>query len=77
LALRRQAGEAVAASLASADELIAIADVAYREGDIGILQLLDAYRTAARAREHGVAAGLNLRLAQIALERAVGVTLWP
>lgn len=76
-ALRRQSGEAVAASLSSADDLIAIADVAYREGDIGILQLLDAYRTAARARARGVEATLNLRLAQIALERAVGVSLWP
>ncbi len=77
LALRRQSGEVVAASLASADELIAIADVAYREGEIGILQLLDAYRTAARARERAIETNLNLRLAQIALERAVGVSLWP
>ena len=76
-ALRLQSRAAIAASLSSADELIAIADVAYREGEIGILQLLDAYRTAARARERGVEANLNLRLAQIALERAVGVTLWP
>jgi cobalt-zinc-cadmium efflux system outer membrane protein len=76
-ALRQQSGETVAASLSSADELIAIADVGYREGEIGILQLLDAYRTAARARERAVEVNLNLRLAQIALERAVGVTLWP
>ena len=76
-ALRRQNGEAIAASLASAEELIAIADVAYREGEIGILQLLDAYRTTARARERGVEVDLYLRRAQIALERAVGVTLWP
>lgn len=77
IAIRRQASEAVAASLASADDLIAMADVAYREGEIGVLQLLDAYRTAGRARERAVDAKLNLRLAQIALERAVGVTLWP
>ena len=76
-ALRRQNAAAVAASLASAGDLIAIADVAYREGDIGILQLLDAYRTAGRARERAIDANLNLRLAQIALERAVGVTPWP
>lgn len=75
--LRRQRDAAVAASLTSADDLIAIADVAYREGEIGILQLLDSYRTAARARERAVDANLNLRLAQIALERAVGVSLWP
>lgn len=77
LTLRRQAAGTAVAALGSADDLITIADVAYREGDIGILQLLDAYRTAGRARERAVAAGLDVRLAQIALERAVGVNLWP
>ena len=77
VALRRQGVAAVDASLQSAEELIAIADVAYREGDIAILQLLDAYRTVARARERAIDAHLNFRLSQIALERAVGVTLWP
>ncbi len=77
LTLRRQNAPAVAASVSSADELIAIADVAYREGDIGIVQLVDAYRTAARARGRALDASLNLSLAEIALERAVGVSLWP
>lgn len=77
LAVRRQNAPAVTASVSSADELIAIADVAYREGEIGILPLVDAYRTAARARERAIDAGLNLSLAGIALERAVGVSLWP
>lgn len=77
LTLRRQASGAAVAALAAADDLITIADVAYREGDIGILQLLDAYRTAGRARERAVSAGLDVHLAQIALERAVGVSLWP
>jgi cobalt-zinc-cadmium efflux system outer membrane protein len=76
-ALRGQSSIAVVAALLSAEELISIADVAYREGDIGVLPLLDAYRTAARARERVVEANMNLRFAQIALERAVGVTLWP
>ena len=49
--LRRQSTPVVVAAVSSADELITIADVAYREGEIGILQLVDAYRTAARARE--------------------------
>ena len=64
-------------SLTSADELVTMADVAYREGEAGILQLLDAYRTRGRAQERAAAAALELRLGEIALERAVGVTLWP
>jgi cobalt-zinc-cadmium efflux system outer membrane protein len=77
LALRLEHSRAIDASLKSGEELITIADVAYREGDIGILQLLDAYRTAARARERAIDAHLSLRRAQTALERAVGATLWP
>lgn len=77
LAVRRRHAPAVRTAVSSADELIAIADVAYREGEIGIVQLVDAYRTAARARERAIEAGLKLALAEIALERAVGVSLWP
>ena len=61
----------------AADELVQIAEVAYREGEVGILELLDAVRTASRARHRFVELRLDLRLAQIALERAVGDTLWP
>jgi cobalt-zinc-cadmium efflux system outer membrane protein len=60
-----------------ADELVQIAAVAYREGEVGILELLDAARTAARARIRSIDLQLDARLAQIALERAVGETLWP
>ena len=60
-----------------ADELLQIAEVAYREGDVGILELLDAVRTVARARIRRIDQQLDVRLAQIALERAVGDTLWP
>ena len=77
LDVRRRTAPTVTAAVASANELITIADVAYREGDIGILQLIDAYRTAARARERAIEANLNLALSGIALERAVGVSLWP
>ena len=61
----------------SGDELVQIAETAYREGEVGILELLDAYRTASRARARAIELRLSARLAQIALERAVGDTLWP
>lgn len=61
----------------AADELVQIAEVAYREGEVGILELLDAVRTASRARLRSIDLRLDARLAQIALERAVGDILWP
>jgi outer membrane protein, heavy metal efflux system len=61
----------------TADELVQIAVVAYREGEVGILELLDAARTASRARTRSIDVRLDARLAQIALERVVGDTLWP
>ena len=61
----------------AAEELVQIAVVAYREGEVGILELLDAARTASRARTRSIDLRLDARLAQIALERAVGDTLWP
>jgi cobalt-zinc-cadmium efflux system outer membrane protein len=61
----------------AAGELAQIAEVAYREGEVGILELLDAVRTASRARVRSLELRLEARLAQIALERAVGDTLWP
>jgi cobalt-zinc-cadmium efflux system outer membrane protein len=63
--------------LGTAEELVQIAVVAYREGEVGILELLDAARTASRARIRSIDLRLDVRLAQIALERAVGDTLWP
>jgi cobalt-zinc-cadmium efflux system outer membrane protein len=61
----------------AAEELVRIAEVAYREGEAGILELLDAVRTASRARVRSIDMRLEARLAQIALERAVGDVLWP
>jgi len=62
---------------APAKELAQIAEVAYREGEVGILELLDAVRTAARARDRAIDIRLDARLARIALERVVGEPLWP
>ncbi|HET7695079.1 MAG TPA: TolC family protein [Vicinamibacterales bacterium] len=62
---------------AGAEELVQIAEIAYREGEVGILELLDAVRTAARARNRGIDLRLDVRLAQVALERAIGAPVWP
>jgi cobalt-zinc-cadmium efflux system outer membrane protein len=62
---------------AAGQELMNIAEVAYREGEVGILELLDAVRTSSRARLRSIEIRLDARLAQIALERAVGDVLWP
>jgi cobalt-zinc-cadmium efflux system outer membrane protein len=76
IALRQDAVRAVDAA-SPADELARIAEVAYTEGEVGILELLDAHRTAGRARVRAIDMRLAARLAQIALERAVGDTIWP
>jgi cobalt-zinc-cadmium efflux system outer membrane protein len=76
IALRQNAVRAVDAA-SPADELARIAEVAYTEGEVGILELLDAHRTAARARVRAIDMRLAARLAQVALERAVGGTIWP
>ena len=72
----RQGAVAVDAESAG-DELMQIAEVAYREGEVGILELLDAVRTASRARMRSLEFRRDAQLAQIALERAVGDVLWP
>jgi outer membrane protein TolC len=61
----------------AADDLTRIAAIAYREGEVGILEVLDAERTASRARLRTIDLSLDARLAEIALERAVGEPLWP
>lgn len=75
LALRRAALSG--AQDEAGDELLKIAEIAYREGEVGVLELLDAARTAARARSRGIDVRLDARLAEIALEHAVGEALWP
>jgi outer membrane protein, heavy metal efflux system len=75
LAVRRAA--LAAEDGVSGEEVLRIAELAYSEGEIGILELLDAVRTAARARTRRVEARLDTRLAQIDLEHAVGDVLWP
>ena len=76
LALRQQAIRA-ADTASPAEELTRIAEISYTEGEAGILELLDAHRTAARARIRSIDMRLAARLTQIALERVVGDTVWP
>lgn len=73
----RQEAIADAGDDAVAAELVTTAEVAYREGELGIVVLLDAVRTASRARMRDLERRLDLRLAEIALEGAVGEGLWP
>jgi outer membrane protein, heavy metal efflux system len=56
-------------------ELVKIATVAYQEGEIGILQLLDAYRTQRQAQLRMIDIQAAVKEAQIELERAVGEEL--
>jgi cobalt-zinc-cadmium efflux system outer membrane protein len=53
-------------------ELVRIATVAYQEGEVGILQLLDALRTQRRAQLRLVDIQAAVKDAQIELERVIG-----
>lgn len=59
----------------SGPELIKIATVAYQEGEIGILQLLDAYRSQRQAQLRMLNIQAAVKEAQIELERVVGEEL--
>ncbi|MEO5818910.1 MAG: TolC family protein [Vicinamibacteraceae bacterium] len=73
----RQEAVRAAPRAESIDDLVTMAELAYREGDLGIVALLDAFRAAGSARVRDVDMRLDARVAQIALERAVGAVLWP
>ena len=74
--VRRREALTSAARESRGEELLAAAQVAYREGDVGILAWLDALRVASRANVRNIEIQLEARLAQIALEHAVGEELW-
>jgi cobalt-zinc-cadmium efflux system outer membrane protein len=59
----------------SGPELIRIATVAYQEGEIGILQLLDAYRVQRQTQLRLLDIQAAVKEAQIELERALGEEL--
>jgi cobalt-zinc-cadmium efflux system outer membrane protein len=59
----------------SGPELIRIATIAYQEGEIGILQLLDAYRVQRQTQLRLLDIQAVVKEAQIELERALGEEL--
>ncbi|MCL4794043.1 MAG: TolC family protein [Bryobacteraceae bacterium] len=73
---RREAKDRFSRALSdSGPELVRIATVAYLEGEIGILQLLDAYRSQREAQMRMLEIELAVKEAQIELERVVGEEL--
>jgi cobalt-zinc-cadmium efflux system outer membrane protein len=71
--VRVQARDSYRKELAdSGPELIRIATIAYQEGEIGILQLLDSYRSQRQAQLRMLDIQSAVKEAQIELERVVG-----
>jgi outer membrane protein, heavy metal efflux system len=72
-AIRQRARDEYRSQLAgSGPELVRIATVAYQEGEIGILQLLDAYRVQRQSQLRMIEIHAAVKEAQIELERIVG-----
>ena len=74
LRIRHEASTRYATELTS-DDLVRMATVAYQEGEIGILQLLDAYRLRLQSRLRQVDLQSAAKQAQIALEAVSGQEL--
>ncbi len=73
VALRRAQTEAYRRAVAdTAEPLVATARVAYEEGELGILELLDATRQAIDARLRSLEAAALARRAAVELDRAIG-----
>ena len=71
--LRRAQMDAYRRSVAdTAEPLVATARVGYEEGELGILELLDATRQAVDARLRSLEASALARRAAIDLDRAIG-----
>ncbi|MBI4905156.1 MAG: TolC family protein [Acidobacteria bacterium] len=71
--IRRRAHDEYRSQLAgTGPELVRIATVAYQEGEIGILQLLDAYRVQRQAQLRMLAIQAAVKESQIELERVIG-----
>ena len=78
LRLRREiAGDYQARSGRRAEELREIAEIAYQEGELGILDLLDSYRVAQRAKLRLLELQAAAKLAEVEFDRAVAKELLP
>ncbi len=64
-------------AVSRAEELVAIADAAYEEGEFGILELLDAHRVSLRASLRALDLSASARRAAIELDRAAGREMTP
>lgn len=64
-------------AVSRAEELVAIADAAYEEGEFGILELLDAHRVRLRANLRALDLSASARRAAIELDRAAGREMTP
>ncbi len=62
-------------ALPTSERLTATAEAAYRAGEVGILELLDAYRTAVDAEVEAAKLEQRAREAEIELTRALGASL--
>ncbi len=73
LSLRRQTLETYRTELGERSrDLLGIARVAYQEGEVGILELLDALRLRRQSEQRLIELGAAAREAQIELDRAMG-----
>ncbi len=73
LSLRREAIESYRRELGGRnEELLKIAQTAYQEGEVGILELLDVFRLRRQSQQRLIELGSAAREAQIELERVMG-----
>ena len=75
--LRRREAEELYRRSADSEELVRIARMAYDEGEQGILELLDAYRTALAVRLRGLELAAASRRSRITLDLVVGEEVVP
>jgi cobalt-zinc-cadmium efflux system outer membrane protein len=59
----------------ASEDLVRIAETAYRGGEIGILELLDAYRSRLEAHTESLELQMKARRARIELDTLVGADL--
>ncbi len=59
-------------SLSASYELLSIAETAYRNNELGVLELIDAYRNALESEVSALQLALDARLKQIELDKLIG-----